>query len=104
MKTWKLAEAQQCLTEVIRRAQSCGPQRVTGPDGDAYVMSAADYQRVVAGFTFPDEEDVSGREPVGLLQFMQQSPLAEALREGDWPWNWDDETRSWKLPDDAVPS
>ncbi len=97
MKDWKLSDAQRCLGEVLRRAERCGPQRVTGPDGDAFVVSAGDYERLVADSAGPETElcasgDAEG-EPVSFLEFMQRSPLAEAIRAGeidlerypDWP-------------------
>jgi prevent-host-death family protein len=104
MGDWQLAEAQQNLSEVIRTAESCGPQRVNGPDGDAFVLSARDYKRFVIGSTFDDEEEAPATEPVSFLEMMQRSPLAEAMRDGDWPWEWDDATRSWVLPNDAIPA
>lgn len=97
MKKWKLSEAQRSLGELVRQAERCGPQRVTGPDGDVVVVSAADYERLLAGPGGPETDlctsgDVDG-EPVSFLEFMQTSPLAEAIRAGeidlerypDWP-------------------
>jgi prevent-host-death family protein len=88
MKTWKLEEAQQCLGEVVRRAGRCGPQRVTGSDGDAFVLSAADYERLLADSDTLDSDlcgfdDIPEGEPVSFLEMMQKSPLAEAIRAGD---------------------
>lgn len=102
MKDWTLSEAQQRLDEVVAEAESCGPQRVIAPHGDAFVLSARDYKRFVIGFSFDDEEEQSGTERMNFLEMMQRSPLAEAMRSGDWPWEWDDATRSWILPSDAV--
>ena len=107
MEDVKLAEARECLGEVIRRAQRCGPQRVDGPDGEAVVLSADDFERLLAdsGISETDlcgADDVDEGEPVSFLEFMQNSPLAEAMRSGEWPWEWDDATRSWVLPGDAV--
>jgi prevent-host-death family protein len=88
MKDWQLAEAQRRLGEVMRRAKLCGPQRITGSDGEVVVLSAADYKRLLAGSGVPEAavcgtEDVPGGEPVSFLEFMQKSPLAEAIRAGD---------------------
>lgn len=107
MKNWKLAEAQRCLGEVVRQAERCGPQRVAGPDGDAVVLSAHDFERLLAdaGLSesdISDGDDMPEREPMGFVEFMQKSPLAEAARAGEFPWEWDDATRSWVLPGDAV--
>src|SRR5688572_13754697 len=90
METWKLTDAQQCLGEVIRRAEFSGPQRVTGPEGDAFVLSALDYERLVTGISLPDEEEVSGGEEMSFLEFMRTSPLAEAMAAGEIsPEEWD---------------
>jgi hypothetical protein len=107
MKEWKLTEAQRCLSEVARRAKLCGPQRITGPDGEVFVLCAADYRRLLADSGIPEtdpcgEDDAPEGEPMGFVEFMQKSPLAEAMRSGEFPWEWDDETRSWVLPADAV--
>ncbi|HST61190.1 MAG TPA: hypothetical protein VLK84_20980 [Longimicrobium sp.] len=106
MKNWKLAEAQKCLGEVVRHAKMCGPQRITGSDGEAVVLSAADYKRLLAdaGLSesdISDRADTPEREPMGFVEFMQKSPLAEAVRAGEFPWEWDDATRRWVLPGDA---
>ena len=84
MKDWTLSEAQQRLDEVVRQAESCGPQRITGSDGDVFVLSADDYERYVVGFTFPcDEEEVPEGEPMSFVEFMRNSPLAEAMAAGE---------------------
>lgn len=88
MNDWKLAEAQKCLGEVFRQAESGGPQRITGPDGDGVVLSAADYRRLLAESGVPGTGlcragDPPGGEPVSFLEFMQKSPLADAIRAGD---------------------
>jgi len=88
MKTWKLEEAQQCLGEVVRRAGRCGPQRVKGPNEEAVVLSAHDFERLLAdsdtpGWDLCGFDDVPEGEPVSFLEMMQKSPLAEAIRAGD---------------------
>ena len=106
MKNWKLAEAQQCLGELVRQAERCAPQRVTGPDGEAVVLSVRDFERLLADGDIT-ESDLCGPDdeaegaPVSFLEMMQKSPLAEAIRAGEFPWEWDDATRSWVLPGDA---
>jgi hypothetical protein len=70
---------------------------VTGPDGDVVIVRAADYERLLAGSGGSETDlrtsgDADG-EPVSFLEFMQRSPLAEAIRAGeidlerypDWP-------------------
>jgi hypothetical protein len=109
MNEWTLADARQCLGEVIRRAERCGPQRVAGPDGNAVVLSADEFQLLLADAGMREDElrganDALEREPMGLVELMQTSPLAEAMRSGEWPWEWDDATRTWVLPGDAIPA
>ncbi|MQA88764.1 MAG: type II toxin-antitoxin system prevent-host-death family antitoxin [Gemmatimonas sp.] len=66
MDTWKLEDAKNRFSEVVRRALRHEPQRVTRNGRDAVVvMSAEDYERLVA--------------PRDLVEFLQESPLAEAL-------------------------
>lgn len=95
MKDWKLAEAQRCLGEVVRRAKVCGPQRITGPDGDAVVLSARDFERLLADAGIPESdlcgaEGRPGGEPVSFLEFMRNSPLAEMMAAGEIsPDEWD---------------
>ena len=70
MKTWKLEDAKNRFSELVRRALARGPQRVTRGGRDAViVMSATDYERLVA--------------PDNLVDFLQRSPFADALRDGD---------------------
>ena len=70
MKTWKLEDAKNRFSELVRRTLAAGPQRVTRRGRDAViVMSAADYERLVAA------------EP--LVDFLRQSPFADVLRRGE---------------------
>lgn len=70
MQTWKLEDAKNRFSEVVRLALSHAPQRVTRNGRDAVVVvSADDYERLVA--------------PGDLIDFLRQSPLAEALSSGD---------------------
>lgn len=69
MRTWRLEDAKNRFSELVRWALAQGPQRVTRRGRDAViVLSADDYQRLVA--------------PRDLVDFLQHSPLAEALRHG----------------------
>jgi hypothetical protein len=84
METWTIQEAQRRLDAIIHQAGSCGPQRVAGPDGDVFILSATDYTRLVTeGSDFLDEASEPSGEPMNFLEFMQRSPLAEAMRAGD---------------------
>lgn len=70
MKSWKLEDAKNGFSEVVRRALAHQPQRVTRGGRDAVVViSAEDYAKLI------------GTE--NLLTFLQRSPLAEAMREGE---------------------
>jgi hypothetical protein len=99
MKNWKIADADEELTRIVRQAVYHAPQRMTLGDGlDVVVLSKAEYARLT-GETLAENGAASDtderRTGAALLEFMQNSPWAEAVRDGDWPWEWDDETRSW---------
>jgi antitoxin Phd len=69
MSTWKLEDAKNRFSEVVRLAMSDQPQRVTRNGRDAVVVvSAAEYDRMAA-------------PPQNLFQFLQASPLAKAIAE-----------------------
>lgn len=91
METWTIHEAQHRLADIIHQAGSCGPQRVAGPDGDVFVVSADAYRCMAAGdFDVLEEGSESGGEPMSFVEFMQRSPLAEAMRTGEIdPDEWD---------------
>ena len=70
MRTWKLEDAKNRFSELVRLALAGGPQRVTRNGRDAVVvLSAAEYERLAA--------------PGDLVSFMRESPLADFLRTGD---------------------
>ena len=70
MASWKLEDAKNRFSEVVRRAESEGPQLVTRHGREAaVVLSTEDYRRLA--------------EPGDLAQFLASSPLAEAIREGE---------------------
>jgi prevent-host-death family protein len=69
MNCWKLEDAKNRFSEVVRLALADQPQRVTRNGRDAVVViSAAEYDRLAA----PAEN---------LFVFLQQSPLARAIAE-----------------------
>ena len=71
MSTWKLEDAKNRFSEVVRRAMAHEPQFVTRNGRDAVVVvSAADYERLAA--------------PLPLLDFLRESPLAEAIAAGEF--------------------
>lgn len=70
MHTWKLEDAKNRFSEVVRRAVEHEPQLVTRNGREAVVVvSAEDYERLVA--------------PKSLVQFLRESPLAEAYAAGE---------------------
>ena len=69
MNTWKLEDAKNRFSEVVRLALSDQPQRVTRNGRDAVVViSAAEYDRLAA----PTQN---------LFEFLQASPLAKMIAE-----------------------
>lgn len=70
MRSWKLEDAKNRFSELVRRALAGGPQRVTRNGRDAVVvLSAEEYDRLAS--------------PRNLVDFMRESPLAEYLRSGE---------------------
>jgi antitoxin Phd len=70
MGSWKLEDAKNRFSEVVRRAMADGPQFVTRHGRDAVVVvSAAEYEQLAA--------------PRPMLDFLQDSPLAEAIAAGE---------------------
>ncbi len=70
MRSWKLEEAKNQFSEVVRRAVAHEPQLVTRNGRAAVVvMSAEDYERMTAGR--------------GTVTFLRESPLADAFASGE---------------------
>ncbi len=70
MTAWKLEDAKNRFSEVVRRAASEGPQFVTKHGREAaVVMGVEEYRRLT--------------QPVDLVDFLSQSPLAAALEAGE---------------------
>lgn len=70
MQSWKLADAKNRFSEVVRRALEHGPQLVTRRGrGAVVVMSVEDVERLAA--------------PEKLFEFLQRSPLGGALDSGE---------------------
>jgi len=69
VRTWKLEDAKNRFSEVVRRAAAHEPQLVT-KNGRlaAVVVGAEDYERLTTGR--------------GTVQFLRESPLADAYAEG----------------------
>lgn len=65
MQTWQMQEAKARLSEVVKRAESTGPQNITLHGRSvAVVVSRAAFERL------------SGQQ-ASLLEFMQASPMAQ---------------------------
>lgn len=63
MQTWQMQEAKAKLSELVKRAQTDGPQDITlHGESVAVVMSRESYERLIS-------------PPVNLVDFMQASPL-----------------------------
>lgn len=70
MRKWKLEDAKNRFSEVVRRARADEPQLVTRNGRDAVVvLSAEEYARLTA--------------PRDLVQFMRESPLADVLADSE---------------------
>ena len=99
MKNWNLGEVDDKLREIVDAALCCGPQRVTLDDKfELVILSAAEYARLKGQApldSLAEAADGEVRTGKHFLEFMQNSPWAEAVRSGDWRWEWDDETRTW---------
>ncbi len=69
MTTWKLEDAKNRFSELVRRARSDGPQLVTRHGRKAVViLSAEEYEQLA--------------EPGDLVTFLKTSPLAAAMADG----------------------
>ncbi|HEU0016141.1 MAG TPA: type II toxin-antitoxin system Phd/YefM family antitoxin [Longimicrobium sp.] len=70
MNTWKLEDAKNRFSEVVRLALARQPQRVTRNGRDAVVVLSADeYDELVM--------------PRPIVEYMQSSPLAKAIAAGE---------------------
>lgn len=70
MRTWKLEDAKNRFSELVRAALAHGPQRVTGNARNAVVvLNAEEYERLTV--------------PADLVELLRRSPLAEALAAGE---------------------
>ncbi|HEX7050413.1 MAG TPA: type II toxin-antitoxin system Phd/YefM family antitoxin [Longimicrobiales bacterium] len=69
MRKWMLEDAENRFSEVVRRAEAHDPQLMTRNGYDVVAPSVEDYARLAG--------------PESLVDFLRNSPLAEALKEGD---------------------
>ena len=70
MRRWKLEDAKNRFSELVRRAEAHEPQLVTRNGREVVVvLSVEDYARL------------AGRE--SLVEFLRDSPLADVLKESE---------------------
>lgn len=70
MRRWKLEDAKNQFSELVRLAEAHDPQLVTKNGHEAVVvLSVEDYARLAG--------------PESLVKFLRESPLAEILAEGE---------------------
>jgi prevent-host-death family protein len=70
--SWKLQDAKNRLSEVVEKAVNEGPQTITRRgDPVAVVISTVEYRKL----TQPKQS---------LFEFLRNSPMAEAMAEGDF--------------------
>jgi hypothetical protein len=109
MEQWTLANADEQLKQIVRKANCCGAQHVV-VDGEAViVLSETEYGGLIVESLIRDGADSRAERETGLSMFAElRSQLEEAAADGEdayWPWDWDWEKREWVLPEDhAVPS
>ncbi|HEY0155552.1 MAG TPA: hypothetical protein VGB92_26385 [Longimicrobium sp.] len=91
MRNWNLADAAVTFDQVAEHALTGGPQRVVGREqGAVVVLDEAEYQRLVKRVPVRAVRGFGGKE---LLEIMQNSPLAAAIRDGDIPEDWLERSR-----------
>ena len=74
---WKLAEAKNKFSEVVKRALTQGPQRVTRRDDAVVILSEADYQRLTGQRPSFREYLVSGPSLADIDLEHDRSPMRE---------------------------
>jgi len=67
---WKLEDAKNRFSELVRRARAVGPQVVTKHGRDAVVVIDVDEYRALTA-------------PGDLVDFLERSPFADAIRAGE---------------------
>jgi len=67
---WQFQTAKACLSEVLRRVRTEGPQRIARHGGreGAVIVAEEQYDRLIR----------KSRQPKSLVQFFRQSPLVGA--------------------------
>ncbi len=74
---WKLAEAKNKFSEVVRRALSQGPQRVVRRKDAVVVLSEQDYERLTGSRVSFKEFLLNGPDIKGLNLDRDKSPMRD---------------------------
>lgn len=86
MSTWELTDAENRLSEVAELALDSGPQRITGSrSGAVVVLDEAEYRRLTGAEGVEQVSAPPARERPSLVEFMRNSPLADAFPDGLLP-------------------
>lgn len=75
---WKLADAKNKFSEVVKRALSEGPQRVTRRDDAVVILSEADYRRLTGQRPGFKDYLISGPNLEGVDLERDRSPMRDA--------------------------
>lgn len=109
MEQWTLADADEQLKQIVRRANCCGPQLLVLDGEGVIVLSETEYGRLTIESLAREPADSQAMPETGTSFFAEmRRPFDEAAARGEdvyWPWDWNCERREWVAPaDHAVPS
>lgn len=94
MRTWEMIDAEPRLSEVAELALNSGPQRITGPGRAAVVvLDEAEYRRLTERESAGARTGIRGFGGQELFDIMQNSPLAQGIRDGGIPEDWLERSR-----------
>ena len=94
MRTWEWTDAEQRLSEVAELALNSGPQRIAGSvRGAVVVLDEAEYRRLTEREPAGARTSIRGFGGKELFDIMQNSPLAQGIRDGDIPEDWLERSR-----------
>ncbi len=85
MTNWELPDAEETFVRVAEMALLSGPQRVVSADRAVIVLDEMEYRRVTRQVPAGAIHGFGGRE---IIEIMQNSPLAQGIRDGDIPEDW----------------
>lgn len=91
MNSWEPEDAASRFSELMQLALRSAPQRIRTRTGSAVVvLDEAEYMRLSALKPAATIRGFSGKE---LIDVMQNSPLAQGIRDGDIPEDWLERSR-----------